>query len=63
MHKYIFILVLLLFGYVYNRDLTESIDTGHEQICLIEEIYGNFTNEELSNLIMKRKKKGENVYD
>ena len=51
----IIILVLFIIGNAYNSELEISIDMGHEDICLTDIIYGKITNEELNNLIVRRK--------
>ena len=51
----IIILALFIIGNAYNSELEISIDTGYEDICLTDIIYGKITNEELNNLIVRRK--------
>ena len=51
----IIISALFIIGYAYNSELEISIDTGYEDICLTDIIYGKITNEELNNLIVRRK--------
>ena len=55
MHAYIIIFAFLVFGYAYSTDLSEPIETGNDSGCLTDELHGDFTDEELTHLITRRK--------
>ena len=52
----IIILVLLSLEFAYNIDLTKRLESGNDSGCLTDELYGDFTDEELTNLINRRRK-------
>ena len=52
----IIISVFLSLGYVYSTDLSESTEFGNDSGCLTDEFIGNFTVEESTQLINRRKK-------
>jgi hypothetical protein len=42
-------------GSAYNTNLTKPIESGYEQTCLTDALYGGFTIEEYNNLVKRRK--------
>ena len=53
MHSFI-ILTLLVIGYAYNTEISNPIESKNN--CLTDELYGDFTDEEIKHLINRRKK-------
>ena len=48
------ILIFLVIGYAYNTDISKPIESKNN--CLTDELYGDFTDEEIKHLINRRKK-------
>ena len=46
---------MLSLGSAYNTNLTKPIESGYEQTCLTDALYGGFTIEEYNNLVKRRK--------
>ena len=55
MRSLIIILTFLVIGYAYNTDISKPIELGNNSGCLTDELYGDFTNEELKHLVNRRK--------
>ena len=55
MRLFIIIITFLVFGYAYNTNLSESLESRNHSDCLTDEMYGDFTVVEYNNLIERRK--------
>ena len=55
MSLYIIISVLFTLEYAYNADLLTYQYRGNNSDCLTDELHGDFTNEEWTHLINRRK--------
>ena len=55
MRFYIIISIFLTLEYAYNADLLTHEHTGNNSGCLTDELHGDFTDDELTHLINRRK--------
>ena len=61
MRFYIIVSIFLTLEYAYNTDLLTHQNTGNNSECLTDELHGDFTDEELTHLINRRKNVRESM--